>query len=360
MPVNDLYRDYRSTWFGQPGESSDVVLMSRVRLSRNFARLPFPNRADLKQLASVQNMANGVFHDIETAAGQEFDAVGLDGLTEMERRVLAEKDLVSQPMLDNTQYRSAYISADRRVSVLVNEEDHLRIQCMTAGLDLTTPFAAASRIDDAIEAKLDMAFDERMGYLTSCPTNLGTGLRAEVLLHLPGLAYTRNIASVTGTAQQLGIVVQGAGGKDNDTSANLFGATNQMTLGYTESGILENLTGAVKEIIAHERRARKALLLYSKDRLEDAVWRAYGILRCARSLDEKEAAELVSKVRLGIDLGLLDEISPQGCADILLASRSEYIKNLSGSENLSPPELDRQRAATVRRVLADLDRSDGS
>ncbi len=198
-----------------------------------------------------------------------------------------------------------------------------------------------------------MAFDERMGYLTSGPTNLGTGLRAEVFMHLPGLAYTRNMNSVAATAQQLGILVQGVGSKDSESQGHFFTAMNQMTLGYTEAGILDNLAGAVKEIIAHERRARKALLLYSKDRLEDAVWRAYGVLRYARSLDEKEIVELVSKVRLGIDLGLMKEIPPEGCADLLLASRSEYIKNLSGSENLSPPEIDRQRAVMVRRVLAD-------
>ncbi len=354
MPVNDLYRSYRLSWFGQPGESSDVALMSRVSLSRNFARLPFPNRADMKQLATVQNMANSVFADIEAAVGQEFDAIGLDGLTEMERRVLEEKELVSREMLDSTQYRSAYISADRRVSILVNEEDHLRIQCMAPGLDLEAPFAAASRIDDAIEAKLDMAFDEKMGYLTSSPTNLGTGLRAEVMLHLPGLAYTRNINSVASTAQQLGILVQGGGSKDNEAAGHFFEATNQMTLGCTEAGLLETLTGAVKEIIAHERRARKALLLYSKERLEDAVWRAYGILCYARSLGEKEVEELVSKVRLGIDLDLLDAIPSAGCADLLLASRPEYIKNLSGNENLSPPEIDRHRAVMVRCVLAHL------
>ena len=163
MAVHDLYRDYRLSWFGHEGEAGDVVLASRVRLARNFARLPFPNRADRQQLAEVQNRAASVFSRIEETAGQSFDAVGMDALTQMEREVLAEKQLISKRLIQNPAYRSAFISKDRKCSILVNEDDHLRIHAMASGLDLQTPLDLAFRVDDAVEEQLDVAFDEQLG-----------------------------------------------------------------------------------------------------------------------------------------------------------------------------------------------------
>ncbi|MBQ9377608.1 MAG: protein arginine kinase [Schwartzia sp.] len=352
MSVHDLYRDYRLSWFGRGGAESDVVLASRVRLARNFDRLPFPNRADMKQLAEVQAQAAKVFGDIERTAGQEFDAVGMEGLTKLERQVLAEKRLVSEKLIESPQYRSVYVSQDRRCSVMVNEEDHLRIQCMVPGLDLKTPLAMAGKLDDAIEGVLDLAFDEKMGYLTSCPTNLGTGLRASVLLHLPGLVYTRNMNNIINISQQLGLSVRGFYTEGSEAMGNIFSVSNQLTLGFTETGIIENLTNAATEIIGHERRARKALTLYSKERLEDAVWRAYGVLKYARSLGDSEAMELISKVRLGLDLDLMREMTMERFSELLVASRPGYLQNLAASENLSAPELNRQRADVIRQILS--------
>ena len=352
MAVSDLYRDYFLPWFGQGGDSSDVAMASRIRLARNFDRLPFPNRADIKQLAAVQGLAASVFNEIEAACGAPCDVVGIDGLSEMERQVLVEKYLVSDNFICNSAYRSAYISANRGTSILVNEEDHLRIQCMTTGLNLKAPLTIAMQIDDAIESRLDLAFDEKMGYLTSCPTNLGTGLRATVLLHLPGLTYTRNMHNIMQVSQQIGLSVEGLYGAGSDAAGNVFAMSNQLTLGLSEVDIIENLTGAVAEVIAHERRARKALLLYAKERVEDAIWRAYGVLQYARSLGEDEVLELMSKVRLGVDLGLLHEVDQACFGEVLIASRPHYLQYLAGTENLSPPELDRRRAEVVRRVLA--------
>ena len=352
MAVNDLYRDFQLSWFGFTGEASDVVLSSRVRLARNFAKLPFPNRANQKQLVQVQNLTTTIFNDIESICGQNFDAIGMDALTELERNILAEKQLITTRMAQTPAYRSAYISADRNISILVNEEDHLRIQCMAPGLDLAQPFAMAAMIEDAVEEKLDVAFDEKLGYLTSCPTNLGTGLRASVILHLPGLVYTRNMHNITNISQQLGLSVRGLYGEGSETVGNIFVVSNQLTLGFSEQGIIENLTSAVGEIVAHERRARKALVAYSKERLEDAVWRAYGVLKYARSLGESEVLELISKVRMGVDMELLHVASPESFSELVLASRPSYLRNLVGNDNLSAAELDRKRAEMVRRVLA--------
>ena len=220
----------------------------------------------------MQGLSASVFNEIEVACGTPCDVVGIDGLSEMERQVLAEKYLVSEDFIRNSAYRSAYISANRGTSILVNEEDHLRIQCMTAGLNLKEPLTMVMQIDDAVESRLDLAFDEKMGYLTSCPTNLGTGLRATVLLHLPGLTYTRNMHNIIHISQQIGLSVEGLYGEGSEAAGNVFAMSNQLTLGLSETDIIENLTGAVTEVIEHERRARKALLLYSKERLEDAIY----------------------------------------------------------------------------------------
>ncbi len=355
MSVSDLCRDYHLPWLGADGKSKmgDVALGSRIRLARNFSRLPFPNRANMKELAGVQNRAASVFSDVESAVGQEFDVVGIEGLTPLERDVLVEKQLISRNLVKQPQYRSAYIAADRSSSIMVNEEDHLRIQCMAPGLDLARPYAVASKIDDTIESRLDIAFDEKMGYLTSCPTNLGTGLRATVIVHLPGLVYTRNMQSIINISQQLGLSVRGLYGEGSETVGNIFSISNQMTLGFTEEGLIDNLTSAVTEIVEHERRARNALIMYSKDRIEDAVWRAYGILRYARSLGEGETLELISKVRLGIDSGLLTGPRPETFSELLIASRPSFLKNLAGNENLAGTELSHERAAVVRKVLTD-------
>ena len=351
MAAEELFANYHLSWLNGSGAENDVVLASRVRLARNFRELPFPNRANFTQLAQVQQLAASVLGDVEGAVGQPMDRVEVDKLTQLQKNVLLEKQLISRNLLKNPQYRSLFISNDRQAGIMVNEEDHLRIQCMAPGLELQRPFAAASRIDDAIEGKLDIAFDERMGYLTSCPTNLGTGLRASVLLHLPGLVFTRNINNIINISPQLGLAVRSLYTDGSEEIGNVFQISNQLTLGFTEEELLANITSAVREIIAHERRARKALTLYTKDRLEDEVWRAYGTLKYARFLADTEVLSLLSKVRLGIDLGILDGVRPEIFTELLVAGRSNYLQQQAGNENMSKNEIDRKRAEIVRQVL---------
>ncbi|MBQ7478470.1 MAG: protein arginine kinase [Selenomonadaceae bacterium] len=353
MALADLFGSTNLPWMDIGGREGDVVLSSRIRLARNFREIPFPNRADFSQLAKVQTMAASVLPDLEREAGQSFDLVDMDKATPLEREVLIEKHLVTRNFLRSPQHRVVFISEGRHVSIMVNEEDHLRIQCMAKGLDLDAPLAMASRIDDLAESKLDVAFDEKMGYLTSCPTNLGTGLRASVFLHLPGLVYTRNINNISNISQQLGLSVRAIYGEDDqEWQGNIFQISNQLTLGFSEEEIVGNLKSAVKEIASNERRARKALELYRKDQLEDSVWRAYGILCHARFLSEKEVLDLLSKVRLGIDMGFIDEVGAACFSDILIGSRTSYLQNMAGNENMSGSEADRMRAATVRHSLS--------
>ena len=349
MAVDALLQSSRLSWFGTEGKDSDVVLSSRVRLARNLVGVPFPGRADLRQLAEIAQQLDDSLVDIGTELGQPFDRIELDQLSALEREVLIEKRLISEKFAEAQPYRMAYISADTRVSILVNEDDHLHIQSMTPGLSLTQAFETASRVDDYIEARLDLAFDETMGYLTAYPTNLGTGLRASAILHLPGLVYTRNIENIVNTSPQLGLAVHPLEGIGE--GAHLYKVSNQLTLGYSEAEMIENIQTAVGEIAAHERRARKALSYLGKEGVEDGVWRSFGILSYARSLTEQELFALVSRVRYGIDRGMVEEISPDCYAELIVSGRDSYLKYMAENENLSAGEISGIRASRVRAIL---------
>ena len=348
----DVFRANGLPWLTCRAADSDVVISSRIRLARNFHKVPFPNRADFEQLAAVLQLADGVMPVVEQATHQHLARFALDHLTKLQRDVLIDKRLITNNLAKNPQDRAVYISGDASISLLVNEEDHLRIACRTPGLALEQAYETASAIDDAFESRLDIAFDEKMGYLTSCPTNLGTGLRASVVLHLPGLVFTRNITNIVNISQQLGLTLRGLYSDDKEVYGNLFRVSNQLTLGFSEQEIIDNLKSAVKEITANERRARKALALYMKEHLEDDIWRAYGTLKYARLLTEKEVLALFSKVRLGIDMRLIEEVSAECFPDVLIGSRASWLQNLAGTENMSKNELDKLRAETVRAALA--------
>ena len=349
MAVDELLQSSLLSWFGGSGADSDVVISSRVRLARNLVGLPFPGRADHGQLAEIRQTLDAAFAEIGAEFGQEFDRLTLDQLTALQRSVLIEKRLISEKFAETQAHRMAYISEDACVSILVNEDDHLRIQVMAPGLSLGQAFERASHVDDYIEERLDLAFDETMGYLTAYPTNLGTGLRASVILHLPGLVYTHNIENIVNTSPQLGLAVHPLEGIGE--GAHLYKVSNQFTLGYSEAEMIENLQATVGEIAAHERRARKALSYFGKDGVEDGVWRAFGILSYARSLTEQELFALISRVRYGIDRGIIKEVAPECCAEIIVAGRDNYLKYAAGNENLSAGEISAIRASRVRAIL---------
>ena len=349
MALEDLLRAERLPWFAAGGQDADVVLSSRVRLARNLLRLPFPGRADEAQLAEIRRILDETLADISTAFGQPFERIVVDALTDVERAVLIEKRLISEKFAAGQPQRVAYISADLGISILINEDDHLKIQVMTPGLSVAQAFRTAAKVDDFIEAKLDLAFDERMGYLTAQPTNLGTGLRASVVVHLPGLVYTRNIENISHSFPQLGLAVQPLYG--GGEGAHLYKISNQLTLGYAEAEIIENLRAAVGEIAAHERRARKALSYVGKDSVEDGVWRAFGILSYARSLTEEETLDLLSRVRYGIDRGIITGVSGDCYGEIMVAARDAYLRYMAGGAEQTAGEIAGMRAARVRAIL---------
>ena len=234
----------------------------------------------------------------------EFDTIKLSDLSELERRVLVEKHLISPNLANESRCGAVILSDNESVSIMINEEDHLRIQCLYPGFQIQEAWELASRIDDIFEEMADYAFDERRGYLTSCPTNVGTGIRASVMMHLPALVLSQQINRILSAVTQVGLAVRGIYGEGSEALGNLFQMSNQITFGQSEEEIIENLHSVARQIIEHESAARKRSLQNRSVRLEDRVNRSYGILSYAAIMDSKEAAQRLSDVRLGVDLGI--------------------------------------------------------
>ncbi|WP_231036025.1 protein arginine kinase [Pectinatus sottacetonis] len=350
MLLQNIFTDNNVSWMDGHGLDSDIILSSRIRLSRNFKNLPFPNRASSTQLTEAKTRVLNTLDDISAAAKTNFVCIDMDKITNLKKNVLVEKQFISSNFIKHNEARSLIVSADNNVAIAINDDDHLRIQSMKSGLDLTDSLKLVFNIDDAIEKKYDIAFDDNMGYLTAYPTNLGTGLRASVTLHLPGLTTTNQIGKIINISPQLGLAVRGLFG--NTAYGNLFQVSNQLTLGFSEKELIENLTRTVQEIVSHEREARKALLSYAEDKVCDQAWRALGILKYARSLSARELLSLASNVRIGIDEKIITNVDAAVFNKLIIAGRNNYLANLQEKETMSQRELDKKRADITREIIS--------
>lgn len=339
------------SWMRPNNADSDVVLSSRIRLARNLAGIPFPNRADANQLGQVVSQVEAAIPRLEQS-GHQYASIRLDSLSPLERFVLVERHITSPGHVEDPCARAVILRDDAAVSILVNEEDHLRIQCMRPGLDLAAAYVNANAIDDTLEATLDFAYSEQLGYLTSCPTNIGTGLRASVMLHLPGLVLTKQIQRMVSSATQLGMVVRGIYGEGTEASGNIFQLSNQLTLGYSEQEIVDNLTSVARQVVEQERGARQILLTEAGAALSDRIWRAYGVLRFARSMSGQEALALLSEVRLGADLKIVNALGPQVFNELLVSIRPHYLIKQYGKPEYDSAARDQLRAKVIREKLA--------
>jgi protein arginine kinase len=276
----------------------------------------------------------------------------------IERQVLVERHLVSHELGDGARPRGIYVAKDDRISVMVNEEDHLRLQSLTPGFQLAEAWALADAADDELDGSLEYAFSDDIGYLTACPTNAGTGLRASVLIHLPALVLLEEIQRVLKSIMQVGLNVRGLYGEHSDIMGNLFQISNQTTLGRGERDSIESLERVTKQIIETEERARERMLRDARTQLEDKVWRAYGTLRYCRSIQAKEVINLCSAVRLGVAMGL-DGLCPLRVVnELLVSTQPAHLQRLAGEE-MAPPERNLYRAQVVRERLAAAEREAG-
>lgn len=346
-----FFKQALSEWMKGGGPESDIVISSRIRLARNLKDLPFPVLATNGHAQETLDRVKTVLKSEELREISAFELLLLDDLDELDKKVLVEKHLISPALVNESKKGAVLLSENESVSIMVNEEDHLRIQVLQPGFQLKEAWDLANQMDDIFEAKLDYAFDEKRGYLTSCPTNVGTGMRASVMMHLPALVLTQQINRILSAISQVGLVVRGIYGEGSEATGNLFQISNQITLGQSEEDIIENLQSVAGQIIAHERAAREKLLNESKIRILDRVSRSYGILANAAVIDSKEAAQRLSDVRLGVDLGLLDTTNSQVLNELMVMTQPGYLQQYAGGI-LSPDERDLRRAELIRSRLA--------
>lgn len=340
----------QSRWMDGNGPEADTVISSRVRIARNIEGIPFPYLASDEQTAAVQEQVACTVAGNEDHLSQ-FRYQRIAEMSPQEKQVLVEKHLIS-PFLSREAHNGAVLlRRDEAVSILINEEDHLRIQAILPGLQLEEAWQEANLYDDLLEQSINYAFDESYGYLTACPTNVGTGLRASVMLHLPALIMTNKINRLLGALSQVGLAVRGLYGEGTEIIGNLVQVSNQITLGLPEEEILRNLYGITRQIIEQEQQARQALLNSSRIRVTDRSWRALGLLHYARIMSSQEAMQLLSDVRLGYDLGVITGVDRKLLNELLVIIRPACLQLLAG-KTLSVEERNLERPLQIRNKLS--------
>ncbi|MDM5152903.1 protein arginine kinase [Bacillus sp. DX1.1] len=349
MSLDRIMNEAISPWMRGDGPDSDIVLSSRVRLARNLKDYHFPTMQTDKEAKQIIKMFQSKFANETSKSFGTFELLKMNELQPLQRRVLVEKHLIS-PNLAGTELGACLLSEGEQISVMLNEEDHVRIQCLFPGLQLSEALQSANQMDDWIEEAVEYAFDESIGYITSCPTNVGTGLRASVMIHLPALVLTKRINRIIQAIQQIGLVVRGIYGEGSEALGNIFQVSNQMTLGKSEEDIIEDLKSVVYQLIQQERAAREMVTKNSSIELEDRVYRSYGVLANSRLIQSAEAATCLSDIRLGIDLGYIKNVSRHILTELMVLTQPGILQQYAGGP-LQPGERDYRRATLIRERL---------
>ncbi len=340
-----------AAWMLPDGPHGDIVISSRIRLARNIAQQPFPGWAKkderLEALADLQPKIEGLS---EMADGFSADLTKLDAL---QKQVLVERHLISREQAAKSAGSAAVINRAQNLSIMINEEDHLRMQAILPGLDLAKAYSLLDHVDSQLDESVSFAFDKDLGYLTACPTNLGTGIRASAMLHLPALVLTDQINRVIQAANRIGLAVRGIYGEGTEALAHLFQISNQSTLGEREKEIISRLEKVIDQIITSERAARQKLQSENPTKLRDHIGRAYGILRHAHTIESKEALNQLSMLRLGQDLQLLKPGNRLLIDHLLVEIQPAHLQ-LAAKKKLATEERDALRAELLRLHLRNL------
>jgi protein arginine kinase len=341
-------------WLDASGEHADIVLSTRVRLARNLQGRAFGPKARVNDRTAVLEQMRGVKDRVELL--REAQVQELRHLDSRPRRILMERRLASRDLMGENGSGPAagtavVLSPNRPLSIMVNEEDHLRLQTLFSGLRLREAWNLLDTLDDELGRELPYAYHHEFGFLTSCPTNVGTGLRASVLMHLPALVLTKEIGKVLQGLSQVGLTFRGLYGEGSEVVGNFFQLSNQTTLGKSEEDLVDHLDRIVRQVIQYETHARQILLRDAAAVTEDKIWRAYGLLRYARSLSFEESMNLLSGVRLGASLKLLPGLRVYSLNRIMIFTQPAHLEEAAGRD-LSSAESDAHRAALVRRILS--------
>jgi protein arginine kinase len=330
MKLSDLYQ-HAGEWLRGNGPMNEVVISSRIRLARNITGHPFLTRCSRHQRQALENRIRDTILTLPISASDKPLYVDLDAATEIERQLLVERHLISKPHAGADGARGVAIGDGETVSIMVNEEDHLRIQVLRSGLQLDEAWEQINRVDDLLESKLDYAFHPRFGYVTACPTNVGTGIRVSVMLHLPALKLTGEIEKVFRAAKELRLAVRGLYGEGTEATGDFYQISNQTTLGKPEEEIISDFRSLViPKIIDYERHARRTLLDDRTVALDDKVSRALGVLRSARLIASEETLLLLSHLRMGVNLGRVKDIDIRTINELFLLTQPAHLQKIQG------------------------------
>lgn len=337
-------------WYIEKGPESDVAVSSRVRLARNFSEYPFPPKMNREQENKVLMRVTNAVANAKSGFSGDFKFIDIESLNPIDRQALVERHIISRDMAESQRKSGVLVSSDEKISIMVNEEDHLRIQCMYPGIQINNAWKLCNDIDSMLENSIDYAYSNDYGYLTSCPTNIGTGMRASVMLHLPALTMTGYIRNVLEACSKLGIAVRGMYGENSEASGNMFQISNQVTLGQAEEEIIANVTNIALQVIEQERVLRREIYNQNPYRFEDRVYRSLGVFTNARIMSSEEAHKLLSDVKLGVDMGIIGGISNETLNELLILIQPASLQKAAGKP-LSPEERDVLRAEIMRKKI---------
>lgn len=347
VELDDLARQ-RGEWLRGGGPEGDIVISSRIRLARNLADFPFISRATEQDRLRIEKALHECVLQLES--GEKMLYVDMEQLGSVDRQFLVERHLISREHAESQGARSVAIDPGESLSVMINEEDHLRIQVMSSGFNLPEAWAKISQVDDLIESRVTYAFHPKLGYLTACPTNVGTGMRVSVMLHLPALVLTRQIDKFFRSLQKISLAVRGLYGEGSQAMGDFYQISNQVTLGKSEESLIKDVADIVPQIIKYERTAREFLIRESQENLHDRVSRAYGILRTAQTISSEETMHLLSSVRMGVNLGLIEDLEIPTINELFIHTQPAHLQKISGAE-LDTADRNIERARYLRRQL---------
>ncbi len=336
-------------WLKGSGPESDIVISSRIRLARNLADFPFIRKCSDTDRVEVETILHKAVAEIDSWQ-ERVEYVDVSDLSELDRQFLMERQLISREHSEGSGARSVAIDSSEQFSLMINEEDHLRIQVMQSGFDLHTSYDFIDQIDNLIEQNANFAFHARLGYLTACPTNVGTGMRVSVMLHLPALVMTQEIDRVLRSMTKINLAVRGLYGEGSQAMGDFYQISNQVTLGRSERDLIDQISEVVPVIIEYERNAREFLKQESRNELNDKVKRALGILNSAESISSEETMLLLSSVRMGVNLGILDNVQIPTINKLFIHTQPAHLQKLHGME-LSSADRNAARAQHLRRSL---------
>jgi protein arginine kinase len=336
-------------WLSGDGPNRQIVVSSRVRLARNIRNKPFPGWAKKAERLDVMKMVKDAVEHLPEMA--ESYSENLEALSPLEKQVLVERHLISREHAAKGIGSAVVMNSPQSLSVMINEEDHLRMQAICCGLQLGNVFEMINRVDSELEESLDFAYDAKLGYLTACPSNVGTGMRASAMLHLPGLVMSDQINKIINSVNKIGLAVRGLHGEGSEAMGNLFQVSNQTTLGEAEVEIIGRLNRVIEQIIEHEQNARALLAQRKPVTLHDQIGRAYGLLCHAHSMNSKEALNLLSIIKLGIDLGVFPDAHRFPIDELFIETQPAHLQKDAQVQKMSTEERDTLRATIIRAKL---------